>query len=614
LIDPPRTVGGLRAAIVELWPARSTDVVVAPATPTVALPERPSLRRKINWGAVACAGLSALILGGMLHWRYGYSAGFNDHLVLSPVGRQWANPDEFAGDWAVANAPQPHWLFDMVTWFGATIGHLGAVYLAYWLLGLAVFGVATTMLARRWAPAHPVVATVVVTVLGSITPWWLLGTGSPMLAIALPVVLAGFLIYLTVAALLTDRRRLAAVSAVATALVHVQQGGVVGVLLLAVVLLTVLRAREIDWLLLGAGALCLTIMLVTLSFRPVAGHLSDFAQVCTQLIPMHCEATVWTPGRLRGGFALLGLAMLTCVYVPVEQRIRWALLLVLPAFGLTCGVLADRWNVPVLGMLAQGLNIYRLAVVLLPFAIWGVLAPVFGRLVPWRRPVLLLLVLLLGYRAISTPDYAAEYPLETPAGGRWMLLLVVGLGVACLAVTGTRLAARASLLVRAGAVGIVAAVLASISANDAVVLHRFEPRLFSGGDLVTWGEAVRKAVPPGSQLAAAPLATYVRAVTGRGVIADCKYGPYGGAPWREYVARIDALGGFAQCSSYNPNYFDDLPPQVVAATAKRYGADYLVVEATQQDRLPILRAHGWTVVLGPVNSLENWILKAPWAR
>src|SRR5690606_38225806 len=150
----------------------------------------------------------------LLHLRYGYRSGTDDHLVLSLQGLQWGREGFLVDDWFVRSAPQPHVLFDVVTWLGAATGRLSAVYLLWWVLGLAVGGVATALLARAWTPRRPVVVSVsvavaVVLVLG---PQVALGSTTPAMPIALPHQLGGFLGYLTGALLLTRRPRAAAVA------------------------------------------------------------------------------------------------------------------------------------------------------------------------------------------------------------------------------------------------------------------------------------------------------------------------------------------------------------------------------------------------------------------
>jgi hypothetical protein len=106
---------------------------------------------------VAQTLVSGGLLGLLLHMRWGYSAGGMDHLVLSPLGLHWYRPDWFANDWIFANAPQPHWLFDVITWLSAEVGGLKGVavaYLLYWMLSVTAFGLATAILAKAWAPAH----------------------------------------------------------------------------------------------------------------------------------------------------------------------------------------------------------------------------------------------------------------------------------------------------------------------------------------------------------------------------------------------------------------------------------------------------------------------------
>ncbi|MET0235401.1 MAG: hypothetical protein ABW224_12225 [Kibdelosporangium sp.] len=579
--------------------------------PAVAQPARPE--RRIGWPGVGQTVLSAALLGFILHWRYGYVAGTGDHLVLSALGRHWADPSAYANDWVIANAPQPHWFFDMVTWFGAVIGHLGAVYLAYWIVGLVVFGAATSILAKRWAPEHPWVATVLVTVIGGITPWWLLGTGSPMLAIALPGVLAGFLVYLALAALLTGRYRLAGMVAVVTAIVHVQQGGVLGVLLLAVGLVELFRSRprRAEWWLFGGAAACFAIMFASLKARPVAGDMNDFAQACRQLIPYHCEASSWPSSLVWQGFALVGLALATVLYMTRATWPVWAATLALTALGLAIGVTVDRWDVPTLGVLAQGLNIYRLDVLLMPFAAWGLLAPIFVKQRVWVRWVSLAVVLYLTYQVLNTHSFEPVYPLVYPRGGNWIGVAAVALVLGVLWVS---LGRKFRFAIPAMGVVVAGSIFVSMWNSTAIELKPLDPAFIPDTDIRLWGEAVQRVVPPGEQLVAHPLGPYVRMVTERGVVADCKNGPYGGPAWHEYQARINAMGGFGQCRTLDPSGFDNLTPSQVSTLARTYQAGYLVVEVGQADDMPGLKSLGWTEVLGPVGPVENHIFKAPWAR
>lgn len=565
-------------------------------------PEPPprSRRRPV---IAAQAVLSAALLGLLLHLRYGYTAGTGDHLVLSALGLHWANPGEFAGDWVIENAPQPHWLFDVVTWLGSSTGTLDAVYFGYWVLGLLAFGFATALLARAWAPEHAWSATAAVTVIGALTPWWLLGTGSPMLAIALPGVLSGFLIYLAVAALITGRHGLATAAAIATALVHVQQGVVIGVLLLATVVVLGVRDRRVHWLLAAAAGVIAAIVAANLAIRPVVGNTEDFAKVCHDLIPYHCEATNWSPQLLWGGFALVGLALLSAAHFARRDRGLWAALVALPALGLTAGVLVDRFDVPTLGVLAQGLNVYRLDVVLLPLAVWGAVTPIFARRSTWARLLLLLAVLPLAYFVLGTKEMEPAYPFAGTNGGP---LLLISAGA--LLIGGFAAVPRFLVVL-----GVLTGLIASVVTAGVLTWRPLDTRFIPDNDLRAWGQAVGQVVPPGNQLLIPPLALYVRLATGRGVVVDCKNGAYGGQATLDYEARLKALGGIDQCGSQDPGHYNSLTALQLSAVAARYQAGYVVLERAQAWQESAFVEAGWTVVLRPFNKVENVVLKAPWA-
>ncbi len=553
-------------------------------------------------------GLSALLLGVLMHMRWGYNAGDNDHLVLSPVGMRWANPDWFKNDWTVDNAPQPHWLFDIVTFLGVKLGSVAAVYFAYWVISLVVFGAATTMMARAWAGRHPWLAVLLVTAIAAITPQWLLGTGSPLLAIALPGVLSGFLIYLATGALLIGRHRVAGLAAVATALVHVQQGAVVLVLLLAAAAVVFARTRKIDWWLAGSGLASAAIVFFGLRLRPVAGHLEDFAAACDKLIPFHCNATIWDPQQIAGGMALMAFAFLTIVYLARSDRWRWWVVVILPAVGLTAGVMVDRYDVPGLGVLAQGLNIYRLDVMMLPLAVWGMVAIIFARVGVLARWALLGLTMMLGYVALGQGGWILGYP----RGGAVAFATLAVLILITLLMTVPEFKEYKAPAWTTAVLAVALLTLLPAFTSGRMHFRKFDPTFYNDAALRSWGEQVERVVPPGEQLLVSPTSGRIRQVTKRAIVVDCKYGPYGGDPWKQYAARMEALGGFDQCIRHTAD-FDRLAPAAVTAIAKRYGAGYLVVEDRQQWRLQAHLVEGWKVVLNPSGSVSSYVLKAPWA-
>jgi hypothetical protein len=574
--------------------------------------------RLAGWPAQAAA--STLLLALLSHMRYTYMAGDRDHLVLSPMGMRWADPDAFAGDWTLANAPQPHWLFDIITWIGASTGTLGAIYLLYWLAGMFAFGVATTLLARTWTPRASWVAVLAVTFIAAIGPLYVLGSGVHLYAVALPNGLGGCLLYLCAAALLVGRHRLAAVAGVATALAHVQHGVVALVLLLVMAAAVWVLRRTLDRWLLGSVVATVAVVVFNLKLRPVAGELKDFQEVCGLLIPYHCEATSWQWSDFYGGVGFVALALLTVGFVARGERFRWVIVIVLPFLGLMGGVFADRLDVPVLGLAAQGLNVYRLSIELFQFAIWGLLMVAFAKLTPRRRWIALAVTLVVAWYGTRSqfwaldgnPTWTGEQVNQVSS---FPLLLIAGLCLVAAVVVQTvpdlvTERQHRAVQVAVGA-GVLVMLLSAVAGNQ-FALHKPNPRFFPWPALTAWGEQVQRVVPPGEQLLVPPSAVQVRMATHRGVVVDCKLAPYGGDPWREYRSRMEALGGFIECGA--PGWRKVSADQL-AEFARRYGAGYVVVRSDQATDVTIataLAAQGWTQVAGERPGAPYRVFKAPW--
>jgi hypothetical protein len=180
-------------------------------------------------------------------------------------------------------------------------------------------------------------------------------------------------------------------------------------------------------------------------------------------------------------------------------------------------------------------------------------------------------------------------------------------------------------------------VVASGWAAQLITPQPFVVGLFPQGALADWGQRAEQLVPSGSQLLAPPLDWGVRMATKRAVVADCKYGPYGGDAWKEYKARIEAMGGFDQClGTQGAKTYDDLPGETLVEVARRYHADFIIVETfltpetrnvresrvsvpestepprpTGSDQKDSLTRMGWTVLLGPEEEVPFYLLKAP---
>ncbi len=565
-------------------------------------------RRDLRW--VRTAGLVTLVaslLGVLEVWSnlgLGYAAGWGDHFVLSPEGLSWAHPGAFENDWFMAAAPQPHWFFDVLTYVGESLGALSLVYALFWMAGLLAFAVATVILASRFAPGARWPVAVGVTLLTAVTPWMIGGTGSPVIAVALPAVLSANLIYLLIAAFLTERRTLVAVLAPLIAIVHVQQGSIAIVLVASMLIVDGVRRRRVD-LRLGI-ALVLTIGFVALglSLRPVAANLKDFVQICDTIIPYHCSAHLWSKWDLLGVMGLILLCALSSLLMPRTQRWAWYATVGLAGLGYAGGFLADALRIPLLGQLAQGVNVYRLGAVLLPFAVWGIFAPLLLRWRGWRMPVLIA-VWGVGWVAfLAAPAWSGELV-------RRELLLIAAL-VLPLAWHLWRTRRRAgetsqysgSAVLVAGAL-----VVAAVASYGGLSIRPANFTFIGDANLRQWGAEVRDAVPAGEILVASPRSEWVKITSQRAVIADCKNVPYGGAAWDEWQERIDSLGGWEQCVAPGPLLYDALSADELVGIADEYNTDFIVVNPASSEALAALERLGWVEVVAPVNGIGAYIFR-----
>ncbi|MEW6474742.1 MAG: hypothetical protein AB1679_21015, partial [Actinomycetota bacterium] len=93
--------------------------------------------------------------------RFGYGFGMEDQAVIALKGVARADRTAFVGDWFTAQVPQPHWLFDLVTFAGERLGALPLVYLLWWAASMLAFGLGSAWLARRFIPERPWLAVLV---------------------------------------------------------------------------------------------------------------------------------------------------------------------------------------------------------------------------------------------------------------------------------------------------------------------------------------------------------------------------------------------------------------------------------------------------------------------
>lgn len=512
-----------------------------------------SATARLAWplAAAATAGTACLA-------RYGYVFGAGDHLVLMPRGIANADPAAFAGDWFMESVPQPHWLFDLVTGAGAAVGALPLAYLIYWLLSLLAFGTAAAWAARRFLPAQPwgVLLLGPLLVFG---PEKVLGSTTPLLGIALPHMLGACLAFAALAALVNRYWTAAMVASLLAGAVHVQHGAnLAPVLLLAAVLATSATPRV--RLLLGGTAASLGAGAVVVArWRQIDSGGPEWLEVCRTAIPFHCDANSWTIPYVLAGGLVVGLALV----LATRGRESWREVVPavgLPACGLALAVLADLFDVPVFGQLAQASNAYRLSAAVLPFAALSLLILILR--FPSGPVAGLVAVLVVAGWSLAN-DASLDLGSGTDLVRNLFLVVAITAAVAGLAATpSTR---------RAVAVAFALVVAVQVGGDDSVPLS---VGYWSRDPVVAAGLDLRSSLPAGSVVATAP-GRLEPTIAERAVIADCKRVPYGGRLWRQYRERLSALGG--GCIG-NASGFADLSAADVLALRDRYGATHVLLE------------------------------------
>lgn len=534
----------------------------------------------------------------------GYTSGLSDHEVLSTLGIHLADPSKYAGDWFMESAPQPHWFFDLLTMLGQSLGNLGPMYFAFWVVGLAAFGLATAMLCRHWAPRHSWLLGGTVVLIMSVAPWTAVGTGNSMIAFAVPAVVGGNMVYLLLAMLVTGRLLPAAVLAPLVAIVHVQQGAVVAVILAATIGVRAISERPRLW---RAGVVSLAataaVVVFGLVLRPIAAAPRDFVEVCTVIIPYHCASWTWDGRDFYAALGLIGLSFFSYRFVARRARPRWIASVGLSAFGLLVGLLFDRFRVPVLGDLAESVNVYRLGAVVFPFAVFGMVSPLFV----FRRSK-------AGYAAVAGTALAAylylgysSWQLADPHAWWFLLGGAAILTVAAFATSFPRERFERLALERSLALALIALFSINAVAGHAFTPRGLDPTFISLKDWRDWGSRVESLVPVGEQIVAPPQWS-VKTPTYRGVIADCKNIPYGGEAWLEWQRRIADLGGIDQCKpKHPPDDYLRLSAAEINAAATKYDVRYVVLEGDQRPIFADLERMGWRLELAPINWVQLYL-------
>ena len=557
---------------------------------------RPTVRgvlSRIAWPLAAMfSAMSATVA------RWGYRFGADDQVVLSLKGIAHADPTAYVNDWFTQRVPQPHWLFDAVTYAGERLGVLPIAYLAWWIASFLAFGVAAVWLTRRFLPGQPWMALLVgpALVLGQSTA---LGSSSALYGLALPGALGACLGFLTLAALVTGRWRTAAVVAVLAALTHVQHGANLAPVLLLGAALATARPRAHRFALGGVGIALVVQALLVGELRGIENGGDGWLEACRLAIPFHCDADTWTPAALAGGAVVVALALAFAVRQARDWRTSIAAL-ALPAGALLGAALADRFDVPFFAHVAQRYNVYRYAGFVLPTAAFA-LVWMTGRLRDSWKPgrAVGLFGLWLAWLTVSD----AAFHSARPTGVAVALVVAVAFVLTAPGRDGR---------VPRGAVAVALLVTATVANSGFAPVHlgydRSDARMAAALD-------VGQVVPAGSVIAADPRISWLRRASRRAVVAECKGIAFGGVAWAENTRRIGDLGGWEACTGPRQDGFPTLSPADVEALTTRYGSTHALLTG-DDPKLGHARAN-WALVRhfpprpAPLMDQGWWLFELP---
>ncbi|HEV3365801.1 MAG TPA: DUF6798 domain-containing protein, partial [Acidimicrobiia bacterium] len=113
--------------------------------------------------------------------------------------------------------------------------------------------------------------------------------------------------------------------------------------------------------------------------------------------------------------------------------------------------------------------------------------------------------------------------------------------------------------------------------------------------------AVKAVVPDTAIIAAPPDLYWLRAISERSVVVECKAVPYGGPLWDEYMARMQDLGG--NCVDGRALGWPKLSAEAVESLRARYGVTHVMLH-DNDPKVPYARAHWRLVFQAPAENFE----------
>ena len=464
----------------------------------------------------------------------GYSFGYGEQMLLSVKGISWADPNAFVGDWFNEHAPQPHIVFDAITYFGEKINFLAGVYLLYFIVSCSIFALATAFLAEHWLPSRLRYLQHLVNVLCVVGPVFLLGTFLTIHFQAVPNMAGGCLVYLAVASLITRRENIAAIVMLLAALMHLQHG----IAMASIgILFTVLGLIEKRKLILAASAISLGISFAMAFYRDLLSGSSEIAHEAAEIGSTgHLNVETWTTPSIVGGLFVLTLAILNfSLRGSHDKRIKLILGIAIIALGPIIGIIADLNNIEPFQSLARSFFIYRYSMVLAPFASWYLVRNLVNT---GNRNVFRALGSFVALMAGFIGYFSVNYSNFPRLKSAWVLVGIVALAIS-IRMSCKKPDSRFHLgFIPVGYLTAVVIILGCIQFDS-----RWPKIDFASTDnAVTISRSMGMSLTSSDVLASDPNIPWIRPFTRRAIVADCKGAPYGGAPWNEYIRRLGALG------------------------------------------------------------------------
>ena len=462
----------------------------------------------------------------------GYSFGYGEQMLLSIKGISWADQNTFVGDWFNNYAPQPHVLFDAITYFGEKIHFLAGIYFLYYIACCFVFAIATSLLAEKWLPQNLKYLQHFVNVLCVAGPYFLLGTFLTIHLQAVPNMAGGCMAYLTIALLLTRRDSWAALAIVGTACFHLQHGIAMATIAILFVVFG-LTEKKVRIVVASLGAL--VISFGTAFYRDILSGSSEIAQEAAEIGSTgHLNVETWSTSSIRWGLFILALAVLHFATTN-EKRIRTTALFSLVALGPIVGIVADLNNIEPLQSLARSYFIYRYSMVLAPFACWFLICRL-AQVGAARKliAVFSLLIAIFGIASYLSVTYVQFSQLRSA----WILGGITALGITLWWNKQEKFNSIHWPFI---------AIAYLVVSTTVISFQHFGSRWPSidyavDDNAVTISRSMGTALLKNDVLASDPSIPWIRPLTRRAIVADCKGVPYGGKAWDEYLRRLALLG------------------------------------------------------------------------